>query len=56
MNNYDREEDELSEAYNNGELTLKEYNFEMRELRRSYQAEAEEAAQRAYDDVMGNWG
>lgn len=52
MTQQDREEDYLIEQYNRGEITLKEYNFEMREMQRSYQQYAEDCAQDAYDDVM----
>jgi predicted metal-dependent hydrolase len=54
-NVFEREEEYLEDQLADGEITTKEFNREMLELRRSYQAEAEEAAQNAYDDVMGDW-
>ena len=53
---YDREEQDLYEAYERGELTLKELNYELREMRASFQAYAEECAQEAYDSVMRDHG
>lgn len=52
---YEREEDALVEALNEGRITQQEYNREMRELQRDYRAAAEESAQRAYDDEMARW-
>ena len=55
MTQIEREEDALTEAYNNGEISLTEYNKEIQSLRADYAAEAREAAQDAYDREMGNW-
>ncbi len=56
MNQIELEEQYLEEEYSNGNITLKEYNSELRELYyRSVRACAEEAAQEAYDNEMGRW-
>ena len=55
MMSLEKEEDYLEEALANGEITLKEFNYEMRELQRDYQIAAESAAQEAYDNEMGRW-
>jgi hypothetical protein len=52
---YEREEDMLIEQVLSGEITQAEYKLEMRLMREAYQAEAEDAAQQAYDDEMRNW-
>lgn len=49
------EEDLISTAYNNGDITLEQYNQELRDLYRSYRAEAEESAQDAYEAELSNW-
>ena len=51
----EREEDALTEEYNNGDMSLSEYNQAMQELHREYRAYAEEAAQEAYDREMDGW-
>ena len=51
----EREEEELERRYNDGEITIKEYNRELQELYRDYRAYAEEAAQDAYDAEMERW-
>lgn len=51
----EREENLISESYNNGKITLEQYNQELRDLYRSYRAEAEESAQEAYEDELSNW-
>ena len=55
MSQLDREEDAIAKAYEDGEITLAEYNEEMRTLRREYQWMAEEAAAEAYDREMERW-
>jgi len=55
MDAFEREEEYLEEQLANGEITIKEYNREMLELRRDYQAAAEESAQDAYDREMECW-
>jgi hypothetical protein len=55
MNAWEREEDALVEQFNNGEISRKEFDQEMRELHQDMRAAANEAAQEAYDQVMENW-
>lgn len=55
MDPYEREEQALCEAYNEGEITLAEYNQAMRELQADYREAAREAAQEAYDREMDRW-
>ncbi len=52
---FEREEDALCTEYNEGRITLAEYNKQMRDLQSEYRAQAQEAAQGAYDDEMGKW-
>ncbi len=54
-NAFDREERLFDEQLDAGEITVEEYNHEIRELNRDYQAQREEAAQRAYDDELRIW-
>ena len=54
-NEIELEENRLCERFNSGEISLDEFNREMRELQRDYRAAAEEAAQEAYDNEMRNW-
>lgn len=51
----EREEQYLEEMLNSGEITLAEFNKEMRELQREYWAAAEETAWNAYENEMGRW-
>ena len=53
MDWYEKAEDELVEQFNNGEITRKEFDYEMRELRREFRQLAEDAAQETYDTYMG---
>ena len=55
MDNFEREEEALEEAYNNGEITLKEFNRQVQELQRDYRAAAQGAAEEAYENEMGRW-
>lgn len=55
MSNLDREEELIARAYENGEITLEEYNHELQDIRREYRWMAEEAAQEAYDREMERW-
>lgn len=55
MNEYDREEEHLAEQLNCGEISMEEYNKQMRELQRDYRAAAEDSAREAYDNEMGGW-
>lgn len=51
----EREEDALEDVYNQGAISLSEYNKEMREIQSDYQFAAEQAAQEAYDAEMNRW-
>jgi len=51
----EREEAFLEDQLANGEITLSEFNREMREVQRDFRAAAEEAAQEAYDNEMGHF-
>jgi len=55
MDQFEREEDEIIRQINDGEISQSEGNRQLRELRRDYQAVAEESAQRAYDDELQRW-
>ena len=50
---FEKAEDELARQYNDGEITRKEYNTEMRELARELNYLANEAAEQARSDVLG---
>ncbi len=52
----EREEEYLYQAYERGEMSQKELNYELNELHRSFQEYAEEQAQEAYDSSMRNSG
>lgn len=52
---YERAEEQLIDDLNSGRISEADFRAEMRAMRDDMQAEAEEAAQRAYDDVMGGW-
>lgn len=51
----EREERDIEERYARGDISLNEYNEEMRDLQRTYSGEAQEAAQDAYDREMERW-
>ena len=51
----EREEQYLVDEFNAGRITNSEFNKQMRELQREYQAMANEAAERAYDEEMARW-
>lgn len=55
MDQFDREEKQLSEELEAGEITVAEYNREMAKLQRYYRETAEEASQEAYDREMDRW-
>ncbi len=55
MNSLEREEEHLEEQLAQGEITVAEYNKEMREIQRDYQNAAREAAEDAYYREMENW-
>lgn len=50
-----REEEILLQQYNEGGLSLVEYNARMRDLQRDYRAMSEEAAQDAYEREIERW-
>lgn len=52
---YDREENALVEQFNNGQISRKEFDEAMRELNQELRAQAQEAADEAYDNAMGGW-
>jgi len=52
---YEKAEDEIDQELADGIIDAKEYQRQMRQLRLEMQAEAEEAAERAYNDAMGGW-
>ncbi len=52
---FDKEAEALDEALDAGQLTRKEYDRAMSDLRYDYQAEAHETAQEAYDREMERW-
>ena len=51
----EREEEKLQEALNSGQMTVHEYNEEMKYMERSAREEAQEAAEKAYREVLENW-
>lgn len=53
MDGYDRALTQLEEEYDAGNLTDEEYRREEREIGYALQAEAEEAAEEAYANVLG---
>jgi len=55
MDQLEREEQALQDQLDRGEITIAEYNREMRELQREYRAAAREAAQDAYDRELDRW-
>lgn len=50
MNWYDRAEQEIEDELNNGDIDIKEYHRQMRDLRAEYEQGAQDAAQEAYDN------
>lgn len=52
---FDRAEDAIDAEYEAGRMSRADYDHEMRELGRDYQAAAEEAAQDAYDRERSEW-
>jgi len=51
----EREEQDIEDRYEAGEISGKEYQRELNELYRDYRAEAEERAQEAYQDELDRW-
>lgn len=52
---YEKAEDQIDRELADGLIDAKEHAHQLRELRAEVRAEAEEAAERAYNDVMGGW-
>lgn len=52
---FEREEDEITRLYNEGQIDQKEYDRQMRELARAARDEAEDAARDAYDRTINNY-
>jgi hypothetical protein len=52
-NAYGREEDELVRQVNAGEISQKEFDRAMRDMRDEIRAYAEEEAERSYNEAMG---
>lgn len=55
MDAYEREEEDICRRENEGIITHKEAQAELRDLRRDYQGQAEESAQRAYNEELERW-
>jgi hypothetical protein len=51
----EREEESLSKQLDAGEISLAEYNNEMRELQREERGAAQETAERAYRETLEDW-
>jgi hypothetical protein len=51
----DREERDIEAAHERGDISDKEYYKEIESLHADHRAQAEEAAQAAYDNEMGRW-
>jgi len=52
---YDREEQDIIDRENRGEITRAQVTKEINELQREYQAAAHEAAREAYNRELDNW-
>ena len=55
MNQWDREEESLERAYEEGRIDMEEFNEAMRDLQRDRRYAAHEAAQEAYDNELDRW-
>lgn len=55
MNQYEREELALEKALERGEISLAEFRKELSELRRDYQAAAQDAAWEAHERELERW-
>ena len=55
MDSYEREENDICRREADGEISHKQAEYELRELRRDYRGAAEEAAEDAYRREMENW-
>jgi len=56
MDVLEREERILQRQLDDGEISQAEFNREMREIERDYGAAAYEAAERAHDRELEEWG
>ena len=52
---YEREERDIEERLARGEISIEDFNTELRELQRDYRAAAEESAYQAYQDELSRW-
>ncbi len=52
----ERLEEQLEKELAEGRLSQREFTAEMREIQREFRAQAEEEAERAYDDRMSDFG
>lgn len=55
MDQYEREENAICDAYERGEISRAEMNKELRELQRAYHDAAYEAAREAYERELDRW-
>ena len=55
MNGFDRAAEQIEDMLERGEISSKEYEEYMADLRQEQRESAQEAAQQAYDDAMGGW-
>ena len=55
MNAYEREEQLIYDSYARGEISVQEYNAQLRELAREERGDAQERAERAYQNELNNW-
>ena len=52
---FERDMEELESDYEQGLMSREEFNRAVKELEREYRWEANESAQRAYDEEMERW-
>lgn len=52
---FDREEEALCNDYNEGRISLSEYNRAVRDLQRDYRESAEDSARDAYERELNSW-
>ena len=55
MNWYDNAVKQLEQSLENGEITDEEFQAEIRNLNEELRETANEVAEQAYNDVMGDW-
>ncbi len=51
----DKAEKQIEDDFENGEITDKEYKEQMRDAHAEHEQEAHDAAEQAYNDVIGGW-